>query len=723
MRTLPAFLGVGLALACGCGPDPRISPPAWNAAGDRAAFVRYAESGEPALYLLDPGGQDEPRLVARSVERFAFAGNRLYFLRPAAAAAAADAPKAGLYGVDLLRREPGEPQLMLEPPEGAAFETLGAAPRGLLYLGRREEDPAKSAILEFDPANEQQRVVSPRESGCFWPAVAPRGSELAWLAAGRGGAAVEVFRRPLPAGEPALLARLPRARPDTAALAWGPAGDKLLVWYVEGGADEDGQPRLALLEPARGEKGLRHLELPRPEAPVLAAALAPDGARAFVTVLTRDRNERLGTESFDLDLAAGKARPLGAAAGRLLGARGYAPDGKRWLEFTPAGLALFEAGDKEPRGAWPLDGEERSAVGRRWLAAGQSDRALAVAQAGLDRPGPEDDRQALQLLKSEALAAAGAKPAEVSGALMEGLLRFPVAGAGPADAEIAERLEKLADEQPENRLLAALAAAWKLRAEKRPAEAAAAFQSAATLSADRAWSAGLRFRAAESWLAAGRGVKAGELFRKASDVEEFPQADWAAGLAALAYAVGGHEQLAVENAQRGRDLFGKGLLGAELVELHRALAAGACRPRVAGQARAPEGTTGAAVRAEAWPMLAAHCSFARSRPAAGAAARLALVRGDRWRLVLAGGGRGAERVLLDRLSLPVASLSFSPDGKMFAFLAGEEGRRSLYAADAAGQPVLGDWKKLQAGELDPVTAAADCRWPDNGGLPEPVRNR
>ena len=78
---------------------------------------------------------------------------------------------------------------------------------------------------------------------------------------------------------------------------------------------------------------------------------------------------------------------------------------------------------------------------------------------------------------------------------------------------------------------------------------------------------------------------------------------------------------------------------------------------------------------------------------------------------------GDEKVLLDKVPATLSKLSFSPDGRRLAFLAGEGRERSLYAVDLAGAALLGDLKKLAAGETDPKTRAEDYRWPEGGGVP------
>jgi hypothetical protein len=227
----------------------------------------------------------------------------------------------------------------------------------------------------------------------------------------------------------------------------------------------------------------------------------------------------------------------------------------------------------------------------------------------------------------------------------------------------------------------------------------------------------MSFAAARALLDAGRASSAGALFRKVSEVADFPQADWAAGLSAAAYALAGREDLAAEEVQRCKDLFAKSALAGDFAALGRTLAERAGKPRTAEEVAAPAGGTTA--RLEAWPATGLHLAFAPGPAAAGGAARLGVVRYERWRLVLAP-PEGGDVLLLDKVPEPLARLSFSPDGKRLAFLAGPEGKRSLYAVDLGGKQLMGDLKKLFAGHPDPASRTEDYRWPEGGRLPEAV---
>jgi tetratricopeptide (TPR) repeat protein len=337
----------------------------------------------------------------------------------------------------------------------------------------------------------------------------------------------------------------------------------------------------------------------------------------------------------------------------------------------------------------------------------------------MDAAGAADDRSAMQVVKADALEAAG-QTRDAADAYLESLLRYPVTVRPEPDAQIARRLVKYGDALPDNRLLPALAEAWKLRAAGKFEAAAAQFRETATLSADRAWSAGMSFAAARALLDAARASSAGGLFRKVSEVADFPQADWAAGLAAAAYVLAGREDLAGEEVQRCRDLFAKSELAGDFAAVGKMLAERAGKPRTAEEAAAPAG--GAGARLEAWPAMGLHLSFAPSRTPAGGTARLAVVRHEWWRLVLAP-PEGGDVLLLDKVPEPLARLSFSPDGKRLAFLAGPEGKRSLYAVDLGGRQLLGDLKKLAAGRPDPATRAEDYRWPAGRSLPEAIAGR
>lgn len=704
------------AVISGCGPDLPLSTPQWSATGDRVVFVRYTTSGS-TLMVLDPASEDAPKVVAEGVERFAIAGDKLFFLRPAPEDKKSP-DKPGLMSVDVARAGEAKAQLVLPAPEETQFVRLDPAGRGIVYIECRGND-GKGAVIEYDSTTGKQRPIPPRNTDCLATRASPNGAELAVLAPAKDGGLVLLVAATNRDVEPTELGRLEKADSSGAGLAWSPAGDRLVVWYTEQAEQERGVARLVLFEPARGEKSRRALELPRADAPVGAASFGTDGSKLFFTLLATDKNgddEKIVAESYSLDLPAGKAKLLARAPEKLVGARSYSGDGKRWVEFTPTGLALFEGNRAEPERLWPLDGAERIAAARAALAAGRHERAAQLITAGLESASPGDDRGELSRLKADALDGAG-KGVDAANAYLEGLLRYPVTAKPDSDTEIAKRLEKYADAQPANRLLFALAAAWKQRSAGQFDKAAAAFREASALSADQAWSAGINFAAARSLLDAGKPLTAAVLLRKVSETNDHPQADWAALLAAAAYSQASRDDLAAEELQRFNDVFAKSALTDDAQAMAKALAAQPTKPRNAEEVKSPE--AGVAARLEAWPATAVHLSFAPTRAITGGTARVAAVRYEQWRLVLA--APEGEKVLLDKVPLPLGRLGFSPDGKKLAFLAGPAGKQSLYAVDLAGAAQLGDLKKLAAGEADPNTTARDYRWPDGAALPAAVK--
>jgi Tol biopolymer transport system component len=704
---------------CGCGPEIPLSAPQWAPRSTMAAFVRYGVAGGD-LYLVDTASDGTPELVAEGAERFAFSpdGARLYFcvrprtegtVRPArlavrelggnGAAAGAGAGAGGVPGRTLLEGGPGE-----------SFPSLLVLPDGALLVERRSE--ARSALLKLDANGGNRRQLSPEGANWRNPVLAPDGRHLACAAAGADGG-LELLRVPVADGRPAVLQTLEKTSPESVLLAWSPNGDRLAAVLAAENRHE------LLVIDSTGKVSSRY-ELPRGREPLLLA-FAPQGNRIAASLLTGTANgagaadDNLGSESWELDLVSGKWKQLAAARGRLVGAPAFSPGGADRLELTAGGLALFRHGTAEPLRIWPVGQDEVAAAVSPLSAAGQGERALNLVLGLLEKAGPDADRSALHALKSRALEALG-RHEDAANALLESLLRYPVTDVPIEFREAARRLAAWAEREPENQLLGLTAGAVAARSGGELLRAARAFGEAADFSGDRAWAAGLKFQAAMTLLDAGRGSAAAPLFRQASEEAEFPQADWAAGLCVLAYAMGDRPDMAREELLRCRDLYGTSRLQDDFAALAPQLAAGAGEGRVLEHA----GQNGSSARIEVWPVRQVHLALSPRRPAGGGApCRLALASRDLHRLVLSPAG-GAEKALLDRVPVGMSGLSFSPDGSRLALLAGDGAGRSLYCfLVPSGRLAMGDLDALLAARPGPVSAPNGFSWPETGLLPVP----
>ncbi len=709
---------VFLALAAGCYDVP-LSCPQWSPRGDRAAFVRYSPRRGPALYIIDPAKPDAPRLVESNVQRFAFSatGAKLYYLRPGKEGKDGGALMAThVYATDVER---DAPKAIRRLEKGAEFRNLQAAAGGKIYLEKQVGEKARS-LLELDAATGKFRDITPKGAGWCLPAIAP-GSKPALLLMAAGKEGIKLSYMPLPDGKPTAIGRLAAGFTAPAVMAVSPSGDRLLLFAEKGDLRQlmvlgpAGKPARSFALPGKKKAGEERIPV--------AASFDPKGKTVYFTLMIdRDASRPDGTdstESYSLDPATGKVSKLAAARERLVGARADARRGGRWLEFTPGGLALFAPGTKGPLRIWSMGAAETAAAARVFLAAKRPDRARESVSAALELAGPHNDRAALYALKSEVLTAAG-KHEAAANAYLESLLRYPVTNLSRTDKEIAKRLATWSEAHPDNRILDLVAQAYKHRVAGDPAAAARLWKKASGFASDRAWAAGLLFGYAVDLLAAGRGASAGQVFRKVSEVKEFPQADWAAGLGVIAYAMGRRDDLARENIQRCQDRYKTSLLFADFKALAAALKVKVREARTVEEARSPGG---AGARLEARPTTGAHVHFTpRATPGGGAKRRLALASYDLYRIVLVPEGK-PQKALLDGVPFKLSKMSFSPKGDRIAFLAGGEGgdERSLYVLDLSGKALLGNVKKLVAGRLDARTRATDYRWPKGGGLPRAVR--
>jgi hypothetical protein len=718
-RITLALLCTSALLAAGCGPELPLSAPQWSPRGDRAAFVRYTpEVG--SLYLVDPAAGDEPRLVEKGVERFAFSsgGAKILYLRPAPE----DGKKGGalvsldVYGTEIQK---DVPKTLLSAEKGAEFRNLMAAAGGKVYL-EKSTAAGKRLLVEFDPATGKTEALKLEEPHWILLPGAAGGKPAAILMRDDK-TGVELLRKTLPDGKPAAVGAVKGeglGSGDLRFLGGNASSGELILWV-----DEKERRRELLLVTSRGGKpAVRRYKLPvrlgeeKGQRIPLAACFAADGAKAFFSLLLEGRSEadRVLTEAWELDVKSGKARKLSEARGRLVGCPGFARGGGKRLEFTAGGLALLQAGSKTPARFWPLTIAERSDAARAFLKAKRADRALALVSTALNKARASDDWSALYVLKSEVLAAAG-KPKEAANAYLESLLRYPVTAEARDDRLVAKKLRAWSDAQPGHRILMLVAQAYKHRAAGKYVAAARSFKEAASFSGDRAWAAGLMFGCAVNLFEAGKGAAAGPIFRNVSKTGEFPQADWAAGLCVIAYAIGGRGDMAAEEIQRCTDRYANSILIGDF----RALATTVrSRARKARTLENVAGAGGSAARIEARPASFAHVSLVPREVAGVGKRRLALVNRDLYRVVLAP-KNGPQRALLDRVPLKLSELSFSPNGRRLAFLAGEKGARSLYALDLSGKARLGNLEALMSGRPDPTTRAESYDWDEGKNLPAP----
>jgi WD40-like Beta Propeller Repeat len=713
--TARLIAALGLLLA-GCGPSLPLSSPRWSPRGDRAAFVRYrAEGGD--LYILEPGSDAPPRLVEAKVERFAFSvrGGKLYYLRPPVE----DGKQLGaLMSLDLDAAEDGggAPKQLLLLERGASLANIQVGLAGKVYLEKQPPGEGARKLLEFDTQTMKLAELPLKEKN--WTLFS--GGSVAApqvLLLKTKGKDVEVSLRSLTLKKKQDLGVIKNVTDELRPLALGPGG-KSAVFGTAG----KGGSALIVLRTVAGKSNSRVFPLPKSTGKVtlLWAQVSPDGARVlFSTLPELDKDDTPWTESWQADFKTGKLSRLARARGLLVGAPGYPSRGNRKLEFTPGGLALFEAGAALPVRVWPLNQQEICGAARMFLGAGKHGAALKTVSGALQQAGPATDRAALYVLKSEILVAAGKKE-DAANAFLESLLRYPVSDLRRDDGKVARKLAAWSKSLPEHRILELVAKACKRRASGDLPAAARSMREAAGFSGDRAWAAGLQFGYAMNLLESGRGAAAGPIFRKVSEVKEFPQADWAAGLCVVAYALGNRNDLAGEELQRCNDRYGKSFLVPDFKGLARDLK---LRPGKSRELERAATASGDSARLEVWPVTAMHLSFS-PRPTAGGEARrrLALANHRLYRVVLAPKG-GGQRALLDRVPFAMSKLSFSPNGKRIAFLAGDGQERSLYAISIKGKPVLGDIRALLGGRLDPATQAVDYSWDEQLNRPKPLKEK
>jgi tetratricopeptide (TPR) repeat protein len=750
----------------GCGPLMPLNPPQWSPDGKQLAYVRYTESGALDLYLLNTEAQAKPRLISKECKRFSFSGDgsQLYFITKG--------PKDRDVFCRLLPRKPASDsevlqkktqkskenipgrKILLLAGRGSEFTGLQISPNedGFIYLTEKAGNGDKTSLIQYDSQKGSSKVLEVSDKKNDLLQLLPLASgkdpflmqlqtrEIADTSVPVDGLAVaakkkiiEILIRELPDGKLKRLGAL-TVKEDVeeellaadyknkqVLLALGNGNHCSLVLITSGSP-----PVFFSLKGLKKKYASQGDETPIP----LGGVFSVDGKEIFVSLMSPGEAQALnGSDSKEKSLLSlhcqlfpktGKLKVLSKARKILAGLPAWSEKSKARVEFTSGGLVLFGSDDSLARKVWPLTDYELFAALRLLVVGGKKDSALAMLEKRMNRGLPNEDRSALQSMKCELLTAMDRNQDAVN-ALLESLLRFPVTENCHDFKALNKKLIGLLAKQPQNRILQLVSQACSFRLAGRHKDAASKFAEASAQAGDRAWAAGLIFHQAMCLLNCGQFVKAGPLFRQASEVDEFPHSDWSAGMCVLAYVLAGRQQLAREELQRCRDIYPKSILTSDFRSM-----AGTLR-RSEGKTRKVAEVDGVAdvglkkVRIEGRRVSRAHISFVpKSLPDRDDPCRLGLTMSSLYRLIIVNRDK-TQNSLLDGICLPLSRLALSRDGKRIAFLAGEKGSRSLYVLGLDGKSYLGDLKRLHLGFSDPATRMEDYKWPEGQTLPSALK--
>ena len=670
-------------LVCGC---VDLGVPDWSPDGRRIVYTRVSGM-RPEVRLLDVDAGETPRLLAEGAFRARWTpdGKRVLFL-----VAGADGRKG------LSSCLPDATDVRAHVPLGpASVSWYAPAPRGGAVFYLNETD---GAVYRLNLAAGRAERVLPAGARCEAAALGPSGRYLACIVPiSKEKAGAE------PRGFEARVFDLEEKQwlPQKAPLATGKKDEAGTVFGILFTPDE--REVVAFIDPTReivsmplGRGRPRKARAASGGASLVLKSISPDGRALHLTFALYQ--ERFASQK--VDLTTGKARVLVDNSPVLVGGPSWAPGGGAVAEHTPMGIRVSLPGGRWKK-HYPVGLDERVRLGQDLIARGDPAMALALARDALEEAGPDADLQRLRLLESDAHDALGDVEAAAR-SLYEAWLLHPVSNTPPA--EVARRAAAL---RQADRLVEVVGRALKGDARAR----LETLKTALPLVAEPALVAGVNFRIGEAALAAGEAREAGKRFLLASEATDFPAADYAAGLAGVAYYVSGRDdRYAVELLMRAVDLYPTSPLQDDCREALRQ----ARDPAMSVLRRTKDANHESGL--VAWGSVRTERSANWSLGPTLEGGRRILVEVSYDSTVYVAGPEEHERAraVLRGARADIRSLSFAPSGRHLAFVAAGPLGQAAYVINLAGKVVSGDRAALSTGEFASGETVESLRWAPDG---------
>jgi len=561
MRYLTLLLcSAALFFLSGC---QELRGPQWSADGQHIAYTDYvfnpAGGLDTSLYLLEAETEAaKPLLLAKdgAFPQWSTDGPTLYYL--------ADRDTQGFY-TKVYRCKPGTaPQAVLSNLRATNLQLSADGLTALLTMGKDSKPGAASTVEVWRIGDTKRTPLTLGE--LYSPALLPTGRIIAYtqkaaaslplvfvcdiaVAAGAKLEPQAVFPTDK-FNEPNAANFIIHAFPDSSRfLLYAPGGAN--IWTVS-------VPR------GGGEREIKRYALPEGLSTPVLVAIAEDGDSATLTSL-QPGSERFGFQVSKLDFKSSRFIRIESSDGPdLIGGHMADPRTRRkgeprfaWL--SAAGLAI---GDAKLARYNPLTVMQyATASGIYGTKLNDTATGLTMAQKARDLAGLGGDAAFMEHLEFRANFA-DKKYGPAGEAFERYLLLTPVGRDGlhflfptssglprPAPSEIDaldKELEELIKVLPENRLLPLLRQAYVARSQGKNRQALAFYKEAIPICADEARAGGVRFQEAMAAFEAGDLLRAGEAWDTAARSAQFPQADFAAGLSAIAYMLDGRADAPVK---------------------------------------------------------------------------------------------------------------------------------------------------------------------------------
>lgn len=417
--------------------------------------------------------------------------------------------------------------------------------------------------------------------------------------------------------------------------------------------------------------------------PVMAR-IAADG-RSCAFTFARITTGKIAYESHDYDFNRAVWNKIEADSAVMIGGTSFDPKAKKtaasrraWL--SQAGLAVGEP--NKPLVA-PITANQFAAAASQMLKAGDNEKALEFATKSQDvKPPPDDPEAATNVLIRAYLATKNAERA--CDAYEQSVLLAPVGPSGlhflfPNNSALPQqqpewiagelhRMDELIAASRDNRMIPVLKEAFLARLKGDQRKAVELYQRAYDLCPDKARTGGTKFFQGMCELEQGNAYQAGEFFDSAAHNDDFPQADYAAGLAALSFMLHGRtETTAKANQVLALPSVQKSPLAAEFGQL-----SGMVKNRQVKEHGSTKETVSADGAARAWAEFDTYwLPFAATKPVAAESpdGKLVARHVTLKRFAASTIWTNKSNTAVFKIAAPVTQPQLSPSGNLLAFTA------------------------------------------------------